>query len=630
MAELYNEIVSWLHGQPDWVQEAADRLLTKEELSDSDISELTEYLKTQNGQRETGHRKFVGLSKKSADKRKLRLKSIGNIQGIEKLSPRTPLNFGNGDLTVIYGHNGSGKSGYTRILKKVCGKPRAVNLNPNVFDKPPSEQKCTIVYQVGENDRSVEWQANADPIEELEAVDIFDEAEAAFYLNKETEVSYTPPEVSLFEYLANICDKVKKKLQEKQNQLTSTLPKLPTEFLNTEIAKKYNNLKPEQKEEDLADIITWKEKHQNQLDQITERLRASDPSQLARTKSSKKQQLDQTIGKIKSAIGYVDQKACKNLQDLKITALEKRNIATEGAKAQTASAQLEGIGTKAWIAMWEAAREYSTKVAYPNKGFPVTGEGSRCVLCHQELKEDAPERLQDFEQYVHNKLEQDAKQSEQNLKEALEKLPKIPSEADLQTACEAAGLKEEWVPRLNEFWERVQKVSKTLQEKNFTDAVNGVPYPTEMLKTLEEQSKALQDQIDEHKADAKKFDREKIDKQRLELEAKKWTNQQKEAIKAELDRLKKQKQYKTWKSKANSKRISDKAKDISKKVITEAYVKRFNDELKSLGADKLQVELITTRINKARSKHQIKLSNIKRPIRPLFFTFCKIIICQTK
>src|SRR6056297_1124838 len=230
MAELYNEIVSWLHGQPDWVQEAADRLLKKEELSDSDISELTEYLKTQNGQRETGHRKFVGLSKKSADKRKLRLKSIGNIQGIEKLSPRTPLNFGNGDLTVIYGHNGSGKSGYARILKKVCGKPRAVNLKPNVFDKPPSEQKCTIVYQVGENDRSVEWQANADPIEELEAVDIFDEAEAAFYLNKETEVSYTPPEVSLFEYLANICDKVKKKLQEKQNQLTSTLPKLPTEF----------------------------------------------------------------------------------------------------------------------------------------------------------------------------------------------------------------------------------------------------------------------------------------------------------------------------------------------------------------------------------------------------------------
>ena len=611
MAELYEEIKSWLHDQADWFQEGAERLLSKEELDQADITGLAAYVKTEDGQKKTNHRTFTGLSQKGADKQELRLKSIGDIQGIENLSPRTPLNFGTGNLSVIYGHNGSGKSGYARIIKKVCGNPRAEALKPNVFEDPPAEQKCTIEYQVEEKNEPVEWQANAQPISELEFVDIFDGDEAGFYLNKETEVSYTPREVALFEKLASVCEKVKDKLQEEQDQLTSSLPKLPDEYLNTEKAKKYNNLKAGQSEEDLAEILIWKEdEHQKQLDQIKERLK-SDPSQLARTKSSKKQQLDQTIEKIKSAIGLVDKNGCQKLQELKNTAIDKRKVATEGAKAQTASTQFDGIGSQTWNAMWEAAREYSTKVAYPDKEFPLTEEGSRCVLCHQELNPDAQQRLQDFEQYVQGKLEREAKQAEQDFKEALEKLPRIPTESDLKTAGEAAGLEEEWLPKLNEIWQQVQKVSKNLQKKDLTEDVVGVPYPTEMFKTLEERSKTLADQIEQHKADAKDFDKEKIDKQRLELEAKKWTSQQRNAIKAELDRLKKQNQYEDWKKKANPRSTSLKAGEISKKAITQEYVSRFKQELENLGAKRIQVELVKTRTERGRSKHQIRLCNVR-------------------
>ncbi len=611
MAELYDEIVSWLHDQPDWIQEAADRLLSKEELADFDISELKDYLKSEDGQKKTDHRKFTGLSQKGGEKTELRLKSIGDIQGIEKLSPRTPLNFGKGNLSVIYGHNGSGKSGYARIIKRVCGKPRAEDLMPDVFQNMPTERKCTIEYQIDEDDKSVEWQANDESIEDLESVDIFDGDEAGFYLKGETEVSYTPREVALFEALAGVCDKVKTKLQEEQGQLTSKLPKLPDEYVDTEIAKKYNNLKASQSEEDIADIITWNEELQKKLEQIKERLKAADPSKLARTKSSKKQQLDQTIGKIKSAIALVDQNACKKLQETKNNAIEKRQIATKGAKEQTASAQLEGIGTKTWKAMWEAAKEYSTKVAYPDQEFPVTEEGARCVFCHQELNPDARQRLQDFEQFVQGKLENEAKQAEQSLKEAIDKLPKIPSEADLKTACEAAGLDEEWVPKLNEFWQQVKQVSEKLQDKKITDPIEGVPYPTEILKPLEEQSESLKGQIEQHRKDAKGFDREKVNMQRLELEARKWTSQQKEAIKAEIDRLKKYDQFETWKKKANSRSISLKAGEISEKAITEEYVSRFNQELESLGAERIQVELVKTRTERGEPKHRIQLCNVQ-------------------
>ncbi len=56
---------------------------------------------------------------------------------------------------------------------------------------------------------------------------------------------------------------------------------------------------------------------------------------------------------------------------------------------------LEGVGSSVWRAMWEAAREYSQQ-PYPEKAFPVTDE-ARCVLCHQELSEEAQQRLKELE-----------------------------------------------------------------------------------------------------------------------------------------------------------------------------------------------------------------------------------------
>lgn len=136
----------------------------------------------------------------------------------KSLSPRQPLNFSNGNLTVIYGHNGSGKSSYTRILKKPSGKPRAVHLKPNVFQAAPAEQKYKITFQLGDQSTTTEWYANDAPIDAIRAVDIFDSDEANHYLTKKS-ATYTPSVVAMFESLATACDQIKGLLQTEQNQL---------------------------------------------------------------------------------------------------------------------------------------------------------------------------------------------------------------------------------------------------------------------------------------------------------------------------------------------------------------------------------------------------------------------------
>lgn len=123
-AEVNEHIANWLSSRQGWLQEAALRLLTKGELSQSDIADLVELLKTEAGQKLTPTRSFPGFTPGSGDSaatsEELRLISVGDVCGIENLAPRTPLSFGNGHLVVVYGRNGSGKSGYVRILKKAC------------------------------------------------------------------------------------------------------------------------------------------------------------------------------------------------------------------------------------------------------------------------------------------------------------------------------------------------------------------------------------------------------------------------------------------------------------------------------------------------------------------------------
>jgi len=48
---------------------------------------------------------------------------------------------------------------------------------------------------------------------------------------------------------------------------------------------------------------------------------------------------------------------------------------------------------------WEAARAYSTTVAYDGREFPVTTDGAKCVLCQRDLDEDAVNRLAAFDSF---------------------------------------------------------------------------------------------------------------------------------------------------------------------------------------------------------------------------------------
>src|SRR5713101_1949368 len=90
------DLVKWFQERPFWIQEAARRLFTKENLTPKDLQELAELCQQQGAEPNTV-REPVSLPAfavpSNAAEVSLHLTTISEVKGIEELSPRAPLNF---------------------------------------------------------------------------------------------------------------------------------------------------------------------------------------------------------------------------------------------------------------------------------------------------------------------------------------------------------------------------------------------------------------------------------------------------------------------------------------------------------------------------------------------------------
>lgn len=601
------EIFNWLNKQNEWVREAAHRLLTKGDLDDKDIGDLVALAK-KTEPKEKASQSYPSINKGTAATAELRLESIGPVVGIDALNPKKPLTFGEGKLSVVYGTNGSGKSGFTRIITKACGKAHSVLLKPNVYDSQPTKQECTFDYSLGGERKQTVWIANSDPVEDLKPIDVFDTECGRLYLEKDTQLSYEPSELSLFTDLVSACKRVDAALTTEQLKLSSKLPEIPAQHAGTEAGRSYAALTKDTAPAKITELVTWTTLDEATLNEQRERVKIADPAGAAKKKREAKVQIVAIHAALQRGVDALSTKTLDAVRQLKNDAGTKRRTAQEGARLLGSAAMLDGVGTMTWKAMWEAARSYSKAQVYPQQDFPYTGDAARCVLCQQNLDDEAQRRLEGFEAFVRGTLEKDATDAESSLKENLKLVPARPAPDVVTTVCQAAGLPENVQAAVEAAWSKLEPLLAPLRE----GTVPLLPPIVEqnvlsLLSLLQDLGTAAEDSAKELDADAKSPDRTQGLARVAELEGKKWVTEQASAVLAEVDRLKKSAEYDDWKRKTLTTGISRKAGELSEVLITEAYVQRFNNELKQLGAHKVQVELVKTATNYGRIKHGIRL-----------------------
>ena len=605
MADIQQEVIDWLKSQKGWQTELGYRLMNQTSPSDNDYREIIAMLKS-----DTVYdgKPFPNIGRSVQNGSQIRLKSIGQVSNIEGLAPRNPLELDKDsqNLVVVYGDNGSGKSGYTRIIKKICGKSGTRELLHNIYGAKTPPGSCMIKYLLNGGEKEITWTVGDAHIEELRQVDIFDSDTARTYIQSSQKTTYTPAIVYFFEALSGGYDEVKRRLNGMRGSLISALPALSANYQLTPAGSLYKNLKARCTEAELSILFPWTEENETQLNSLKERLETADPAKVAEGKRKNKGELDALINFVKGAALTISDAAYTEIKRLKADADSKRQIADEAKKVLSGSA-IEGVGSDSWKSLWSAAKEFSLGEAYKGVEFPNVSEAARCVLCQQPLSGDAVARFKSFNDYIEGKIEKDAAAAEKLYTDKIATLPKPISREDIATKCIAAGI-DDWLTQIMDV--RALMVNNGNLMAQSADVIPDISEQvTLQISALEAKSKQYEEDATKLDEDAKAFDRAQANKTKVEFEAKKWCSEQKDAILAEVARLKKIEQYDKWISEISTNALTRKANEVSEKTVTEEYVKRFNEELKRLGAQNIKVQLISEG-GKGAVKHSLAITGI--------------------
>lgn len=607
MADIQDELVDWLRALKGWQTELAYRIITQEEIIDADLSDIISMMKSNTIFTE---KEFPNLAHTGGSSKQTRLKSIEAISNIESLAPRNPLKFDETkNLTVIYGDNGSGKTGYTKIIKKVAGKPRAIKLKANVFKNSNQASKCLIKYLVDGTEYAKDWFINDDAIEDLSQIDVFDSNTGEGYLNEANAVAHTPASIALFEALSRFYSIISQRLSNEKILLTKDLPTIPVSIISTKSAALYNSLNKNSTEASLTLILVWDEKQEEIKKKLEDRLRETGSVKVASEKRAFKLEIDKIIIELSNSIKLINVDAIVEIDRLRKNAIAKRQVAKDGAQILAGKSEIKGVGSLLWRSLWEAAKNYSLEEVYKDKLYPNVEVKSRCVLCHQLLGEEAKERFTSFDSYVNGTLEADAAKAEKQYSDEIKGLPSALSKEIITLKCKVSNLKSEWIEKLARLWNYIGTVSEAIKNnKKFDDYTIRAEAIIAELKLISVKFEKESAQLE---ADANLFDRVQANIDLLELTAKKWCSEQKVKIFEEIDRLNQISKYDDWMTQTTTNAITLQVNKISKILITDEYITRFNNELNSLGANNIKVEIIKEGGGKGIVKHSIQLKDVE-------------------
>jgi hypothetical protein len=409
-SDALRDILAWSEDRPAWQRDALRRLVTQGELSKTDIDDLTALCKDSAKKSDPLQQRHISAQHKGAPT--VALKNIHNVQNVNALAERQKLTFLPKGVTIIYGDNGAGKSGYVRILKRACrarkarGKEEA--LLPNIYDQQPGPMQADLEYEAGAQQQKATWHNGAATDDLLSEISVFDSRTANVHVDETNDLAYTPFPMKLLEWLVNACKSVKEKIDAEISSIEQQTPKSisePSCTPGTKVSALIVSLNKNAKEEDVHKLATLSNEEIARLAELTADF-AQDPTVTVKRLRAHKQRLEGLRTKLKALSKAGSSENATKLAGLVEDLVVKGEAAKLAALDLSKDEPLSGVGSATWHTLWKAARAYSTEEAYPEHHFPKTEDDARCVLCHQELSPDAASRLRRFEGFVQDRTQQ--------------------------------------------------------------------------------------------------------------------------------------------------------------------------------------------------------------------------------
>lgn len=621
---ILQELLTWTQGLPAWQSDAASRLLTKQILTQQDYEDLYALLKLAHGISDPNHRQPQPLTAaqipvQTKATTHVGLISIKNLCNVNAIATNQQLSIGPMGMTVIYGDNGSGKSGYSRVLKRACrarDQSEPIHPNANFSGMPVGNAQASFDIAVDGIIKEVVWTQGKEAPAELSSFSIFDAHCARAYLDDEDDFSYVPYGLGVFEGLGKVCLQLKTMVEAEQKQFVVDRNAFAHLHGNTVVGNLISTLTAKTNVGQIETLATMTPAELVIRGTLEKSLKEDNPKEKAKLLRLRALRITE-IAKNAAEKGLIV--GTERISKLKILADAFRTAQTTAAIAAKSFNESEnllpGTGGDAWRELFDAARKFALE-AHPDKHFPGLGANAACPLCQQPLAAGA-ERFLRFEAFIQAEAEKTSQARRQAL--AVEYRPFAASVMKLNldevTLVEIQEIDPQLVVDLKAFETalviRHEAIKTAITTHNWNNMGQALVNPSTRLQSLANKLNAEAQALDKA---ANEEERTKLQKQLAEMNARTQLALIKESVITAVTKLGHHEKLKKCLTAIKTNAISLKASELTEKVVSKELADSLNREFKALGVGNLSVSL-HSRSFKGKALHKLKLQ-LAQSLRP--------------
>lgn len=532
----------------------------------------------------------------------VQLSKISEIEGVGALSNQNELSFGTG-LTVVYGENGCGKSSYVRILKALENPVNSKCIFGNVFTETNISPKANVEFLLDDEIKSIIWNKSSNisyPIQ------IYDSEVAQQFVEKKQEMIYEPKVLAIITAMATVYEKLNEIYIGKLNGVKELVEYNFKDINNHSLVESFNKLSKEKAIDDFVKAHPWNNDLKEEQEAIAESLKETDFKKSISSKRNQVTTLKMFYKDICNKMDFVSDLECSDYLSKRQNQIDRKSKADIVIEQSKNLSSILSFGSNEWNNMWESCLEY-IKLHNENAELPLSRDGL-CALCQQKVDGSTYLRLESFEKIKMSDAIEMAEQAfvsfENKVNGLQENIENTIDFKEIQFKLRLAEIDEFIQESILSYYKSISSRCQWLLTSesddisklpNLEDRINIEHIFAYKIGKLEAKIKALEDT---------NYNRDKQVERMQELAAIR-------CIMDNIDNKKQQIILEMVVSKCKTNTLTTLKKTLSKLLITDTYIAKFQEEMRMLDqSGKIKVELVAAKPEKGRAYHQIVLRGI--------------------
>lgn len=407
-------LAAWANHQDEWVRATVRQVLsTGRALSDDDLDTAYALFRQEKGLDErtmAAEPDLAVIATEDEAELPLVITRLSDVMGVNAIVTGSVIEPHAG-MTILFGENGTGKTGYSRIFKALAGSRTADTILGDIAASEEVAQTAKVEYAVGPDAKTLAW-AGEQGIAPFTRMSIFDSPAVNFHVDDDLEYVYVPTVLSLFNHvntaLKGVHDRVDEAIRGLGSGSTTLLTRFPRE------STVYPLIETLGASTDLAGLEARADRGTD-IDQRIDILRravAALEADTLSTQISERQRTERMLSQASAAAATLEAVDVRALNSLVARLAELQQDYRAFRSELFAAADLPADPEETWdafVASGEAYRLHLDALGVHDSG--------RCLYCRQELDAPAKALVAKYREYLSDRISSDIAADEERLRE---------------------------------------------------------------------------------------------------------------------------------------------------------------------------------------------------------------------